>query len=168
MRFPSPQTPEGAYLRIVIALNKGKERDVFSYLEAEAQAAICTIHEYRAKSLVIIRASFQEPERSEWVETYREEGDADGPAGLWTHLATRLGWTTRLRTDLSGIAEIERVGPRATVVTSRGTRYPFREAASGLWGLSLFTAELMARKERAPHDFVLVEKAAADYERARR
>jgi len=71
-----------------------------------------------------------------------------------------------MRKDLSGIAEVERVGQRATVVTTRGTRYPFREATSGFWGLTLFTAELVAQKNRAPHDFLLIQQAAADYEQA--
>ena len=168
LRFPSDRTPDGAYLRIVLALNNGNERDVFPYLEEEAQNAICTIHEYRAKSLKLVRDSFDEPDRSQWEAVYREEGDADGPAGLWVVLALRNGWDARLRADLSGIASVEQVGQRATVVTSRGTRYPFRQASSGFWGLATFTAELVSQKDRAPRDFSFVEKAAADYDRARK
>lgn len=168
LRFPSEQTPEGAYLRIVLALNQGRDRDVFSFLEEDAQNAICTIHEYRARALAKVRASFEEPERSQWEANYREEGDADGPSALWAILAARHGWLSRLRSDLSGIAAVERVGKRATVVTTRATRYPFREAERGFWGLTLFTAEIVAQKDRAPRDYLLVEQAAADYERVRK
>lgn len=168
LRFPSDRTPEGVYLRIVIAMNNGDDAKVFPYLEQEAQNAVCTIHEYRAKSLKLVRASFEEPERSKWEAAYIEEGDAAGPAALWTVLASRHGWGSRLRADLSGIASVERVGPRASVVTIRGTRYPFRQASAGFWGLALFTAELVAQKDRAPRDYVFVEQAAADYERAKK
>ena len=167
LRFPSDRTPEGVYLRIVLAINNGNDRDVFPYLEEDAQAAVCTIHEYRAKSLALVRASFEEPERSQWEASFCEEGDAEGPSALWAILAARHGWGARLRSDLSGIAAVERVGQRASIVTTRGTRYPFREAASGFWGLALFTAELVEQKERAPRDFQLLEQAAADYDRAR-
>ena len=149
-------------------MNQGRLADVFPYLEDEAQNAICTAHEYRSKTLALIRSSFEEPERSRMEETYREEGDAAGPSSLWEILALRHGWDARLRGDLSGVESVEVVGQRATVVTARGTRYPFRRAASGVWGLSLFTADLMVQKDRAPRDFHVMEQAASDYDRARR
>jgi hypothetical protein len=74
----------------------------------------------------------------------------------------------RLRRDLSGVAKVERRGERATVETARGTRYPFRvRPENGIWGLTLFTAELATEAERAARDHRMIEKAAADYERAR-
>lgn len=167
MRFPSDRTPEGSYLRIVIAFGKGRVRDAFPYLEAEAKHAICTIHEFRAKALAKVRSSFEEPERSRLEKAYREEGDAVDPPAVWELLAAQRGWDARMRKDLSGIATVERVGKRASIETVRGTRYPFREADDGIWGLTLFTAELQAHKERAARDFQLVENAANDYERTR-
>ena len=167
-RFPSDRTPEGAYLRIVLAVSKGKGRDVFPYLETEAQHALFTIREYRAKALARVRETFDEPERTKWETAYRDEGDAKDPAELWAVLAMREGWDARLRKDLSGISAVERVGKRATVETTRGTRYPFREADNGIWGLTLFTAELVAYKERATRDHQIIDRAASDYERATR
>ena len=82
-------------------------------------------------------------------------------------MATRLGWVSRLRRDLSGIAKVEVAGERATIETARGTRYPFRRRENGIWGMSLFTAELVAEAERAARDWDVVEDAALDYERAR-
>ena len=58
-------------------------------------------------------------------------------------------------------------GERATVVTARGTRYPFRRRENGIWGLTVFTAELDAEAERATRDLEVVERAAADYDRAK-
>ena len=75
---------------------------------------------------------------------------------------------TRLRRDLSGVAKVEIAGERATIETARGTRYPFRRRDNGIWGLTLFTAELVAESERAARDFEVVDRAAADYERARK
>ena len=58
-------------------------------------------------------------------------------------------------------------GDRATIETTGGTRYAFRRRENGMWGLSMFTAELVAEAERAARDNDVVDKAASDYERAR-
>ncbi len=164
LRFPSDRTPEGAYLRIALAFGKGQARDAFPYLEVEAKHALHTIHEYRHKSLRLIRESVREPQKSKWEAAYRREGDAADPPELWERLAEDEGWNARMRRDLSGIASVEQVGPRATVVTVRGTRYPFRRGADGIWGLTLFTAELVSRKQRAARDYEIIRRAASDYD----
>ena len=71
----------------------------------------------------------------------------------------------RLERDLSGVSNVEIHGERATVVTSRGTRYPFRLRDNGVWGLTIFTAELGAEAERAARDLDVVKGAAEDYDR---
>ena len=43
-------------------------------------------------------------------------------------------------------------GERATIVTARGTRYAFRRRPNGMWGLTLFTAQLLALAERAARE----------------
>ena len=86
---------------------------------------------------------------------------------LFALLAATRGWIARLERDLSGVASVEIAGERATVVTARGTRYPFRRRENGIWGLTLFTAELAAEAERAARDLDVVEHAAADYDRVR-
>ena len=73
----------------------------------------------------------------------------------------------RLERDLSGASHVDVQGDRATVVTARGTRYSFRKRENGIWGLTLFTAELLAEAERATHDLAIVEAAANDYDKAR-
>src|SRR6476619_1982570 len=45
--FPSDRTPEGAYLRIVIAVNRGRAQDFFAYTETRAQHACYTIRAHR-------------------------------------------------------------------------------------------------------------------------
>lgn len=164
-RFPSERTPQGAYLRLVMAFGPGDVRDAFPYLEQEAKHAFYTIHEYRKKSLQLIGESFQEPEKSRWQAEYREQGDARDPEALWARMAASKGWSARMRKDLSGISHVEVAGARATVETARGTRYPFRRGDDGVWGLTLFTAELVQLKERAARDYELVKGAAEDYER---
>jgi len=99
VRFPSDRTPEGAYLRIVLALNKGNVRDAFPYLETEAQHALCTIHAYRRKALEIIRKSFREPERSQWENAYREQGDAKDPPSYGRGSPKKMdGWPVFAKT----------------------------------------------------------------------
>jgi len=167
VRFPSDRTPEGAYLRIALAFGKGRLEDCFPYLETEAQHALYSIHDFRKRSLALVRKWFDEPEKSRLIEDYHIEGDAPDPPGTWAALAKARGWDTRMRRDLSGIQSVERSGPRATVVTVRGTRYPFRQADNEIWGLTLFTAELVNLRERASRDFDMVERAAGDYERVK-
>jgi hypothetical protein len=73
-----------------------------------------------------------------------------------------------LRRDLSGVANVEIAGERASVVTSHGTRYPFRRRDNGIWGLTIFTADLGAEADRASRDFDMVSRAADDYDRAKK
>lgn len=168
-RYPSDRTPEGAYARIAKAVNLGRPRDFFAYLETEAQHAAFTISDYRKKARDEILATYPEPDRTRLGNQYAKEAEtADGP-DLFALYAERRGLMGRLRRDLSGIAAVEIHGERATVVTARGTRYAFRRRPeNGIWGLTLFTAELVADAERAARDLAIVQAAAADYARAGR
>ena len=74
--FPSDQTPLGAYLRIVIAVNQGNPASFFAYTETQAQHACYTIHDYRKKSVEQIRASYPEPEKGHALAMYQAFADA--------------------------------------------------------------------------------------------
>ncbi|WP_437674650.1 hypothetical protein [Sorangium sp. So ce131] len=165
--FPPDTTPAGAYLRIAYSLGVNDPRACFAYLEDRAQHAAYTIRDYRRKASERIEASYPEPERSRLLEEYRAHAMAEDGADVWVDMAVKQGFLARLRRDLSGIAKVEVTGERATVETARGTRYAFRRRDNGIWGLTLFTAELVAEAERAARDWDVVEKAALDYERAR-
>jgi hypothetical protein len=164
--FPKETTPEGAYARISVSISTGHARDCFPYLETQAQWAAYTIHDYRSKAAARIAQAYPEPEKSSMLATYRREADASDGADVWLVLAEERGWIARLRRDLSGIQRVEIAGERATIETARGTRYPFRRRDNGIWGLTLFTAELLAEAEKASRDFEMVGRAADDYERA--
>ncbi|MEZ4293582.1 MAG: hypothetical protein R3B70_01300 [Polyangiaceae bacterium] len=166
-KFPPDTTPEGAYMRIAAYLGDGDSRGCFSYLEDAAQHAAYTIRDYRKKASDRIAAAYPEPERDKLLEQYRPFATAPDGADVWVLLASQRGWIGRLRRDLTGVAKVEVNGDRATVETTGGTRYPFRRRANAIWGLAMFTAELVAEAERAARDFDVVDKAAADYERAR-
>jgi hypothetical protein len=166
-RFPEDTTPEGAYLRIARSISKGDLRGCFPYLEDRAQHAAHTIRAYRRKARDRIAESYPEPERSRRMALYQAHADAPEGADVWAEMAARLGWMARLRRDLSGIATLEVAGERATLETAHGTRYAFRRRDNGIWGMTLFTAELTAEAERAARDWEVVERAALDYERAR-
>ena len=165
--FPGDHTPEGAYLRIVLAFGKTRLRDCFAYLETASQHALFTVLDYRKRSLGLVRNAFNEPEKSRWIQAWQAEGDAESPDDLWVVLATKNGWDTQLRRDLSGIRTVEHGGDRATIETALGTRYTFRRADNGIWGLTLFTADLVDLKDRSARDFAMTERAAQDYERAK-
>jgi hypothetical protein len=167
LRFPSDRTPEGAYLRVVTAVNRGAPERAFAYLETRAQHACYTIGDMRRQALGAISAHFPEAERAKASEGYRALAAAPDGADVFAIYARERGWLDRLRRDLSGIAKVELNGDRATLVTVRGTRYAFRRRENGIWGLTLFTAVLDAEAARASRDFALIEQSAQDYERAK-
>ncbi len=165
--FPPDTTPEGAYARIALAVAERRPRDAFAYLETEAQWACFTLGEARKKAVVRVRRSYPPEEAAKLLAAWDEIARApDGPY-VFEVLAQRRGWIGRLERDLSGAGHVEVQGERATVVTGRGTRYAFRRRDNGIWGLTLFTAELQAEAERATRDLDVVERAAADYDRGR-
>lgn len=165
LRYPSDRTPEGAYLRVMSAVNRGRPEAFFAYIETRAQHAAYSILEYRKKARELILAHYPEPERSKLSEAYRSEAQAPDGADVFALYSDRYGWLERLRRDMSGIRKVEVHGERATVETVKGTRYPFRRRENGIWGLTLFTATLSAEAERAARDFALIEQAAKDYQR---
>ena len=167
LSFPKDTTPEGAYARIVLAIAKGNPRDCFAYLETQAQWASYTIRDYRTKAAAIVGRDYPEPEKSALLASYRGQADVPDGADVWVSLAQSRGWIARLRKDLSGAKRVEVAGERATIETARGTRYAFRRRDNGIWGLTTFTADLVAEAEKAARDFEMVTKSARDYERAR-
>ena len=106
------------------------------------------------------------PSRARSLDAWKDAAIAPGGADVRA-FAVRRGWVARLDRDLSGAAHVEIQGERATVVTARGTRYPFRRRENGIWGLTIFTAELQAEAERASRDLDGVDRAAGDYDRAK-
>ena len=164
--FPSDRTPEGAYLRVVIAVNRGRPEDFFAYTETRAQHAAYTIRDFRKKARERVLAAYPEPERARLAAEYQAEADAPDGKDIFSLYAKRHGWLSRLRRDLSGIKRIEVSGDRATVETARGTRYPFRRRENGIWGMTQFTPLLDAEAERAARDFSVIDSAASDYARA--
>ncbi len=165
--YPSDRTPEGAYMRVARHVSEEHPNLAFPYLETEAQWACYTIRDARKKALARIDKSYPEEEKKRLRAEYAPFADAPDGADVFAMLAARRGWTARLRKDLSGVTTVEVNGERATVVTARGTRYSFRRRENGIWGLTIFTAELVAESERVSRDLALVEHAADDYERGR-
>jgi hypothetical protein len=165
--FPSDRTPEGAYMRVAQSVVKDDPRSFFAYLETEAQWACFTIHDMRAKASKRIAESYPEPSRSSMLAQYKSHAEATDGSDIFGLLYRERGWARRLRKDLSGVAKVEVEGERASVVTAQGTRWPFRRRDNGIWGLTIFTAELLAEAEKATRDLAVVTAAADDYDRAR-
>lgn len=165
--YPSDRTPEGAYMRIAKAVAADDPRAFFAYLETEAQWASFTIRDARAKASARIRESYPEPQRAQMLEQYRAHASAPDGADLFAIVYKERGWARRLRRDMSGVATVEVEGDRASVVTVQGTRWPFRRRDNGIYGLTVFTAELVAEAEKATRDLAVVTAAADDYDRAK-
>jgi hypothetical protein len=165
-RLPPDTTPVGAYARIAANIGSGEPREVFAYLEEDAQHACFTILSYAKLAVARIERDYPEEARADALAPYAPIVAAgDGPE-VWVLEAERRGYINRLRRDLSGAAEVEIAGDRATVTSARGTRYPFRRRPNGIWGLTIFTAELVAEAEKMARDWELIQRAAADYSRA--
>lgn len=166
-RYPSDRTPEGAYLRIAKAVNQGRPKDFFAYIETEAQHAAYTIRDYRKKARERVLATYPEPERTKLEREYAPYATAPDGSDVFERYSEERGFLGVLGRDMSGIAKVEIAGERATVETARGTRYAFRRRENGIWGLTLFTATLVGEAEKAARDLSVIEKAAEDYERAK-
>jgi hypothetical protein len=166
--FPPDTSPDGAYLRIAKHIARDEPREIFPYLETEAQWAAYTSHDARKASIARIRKDYPEAEQTKALQSASDlqssEALKDGEESF-VQTAKAKGWITRLRKDLSGVAAVEIVGERATVVTARGTRYPFRKRENGIWGLTIFTAELLTESAKASRDLDAIRKAAEDYAR---
>ncbi len=165
LRYPPDTTPAGAYMRIASAIGRGEPAACFAYLEEEAQVASYTIHGYAKKAAELIKKSYPEPQRSQALARYEPLADAADPPEVWVAIAQQRGWINRLRRDLSGARSIEIAGQRATVVTARGSRYPFRRRPNRIWGLTIFTAEIDAKARHLARDWSLIQQAAADYQK---
>lgn len=166
--YPSDRTPEGAYMRIAHSVAADDPRGFFAYLETEAQWACYTTHDMRAKAAARIAKSYPEPQRSELLARWKSLADAPDGSDVFAILYAERNWSARLRKDLSGATRIEIEGDRASVVTAHGTRWPFRKRDNGIWGITIFTAELLAEAEKATRDLAVVNAAADDYDRASR
>ncbi|MGZ3418822.1 MAG: hypothetical protein ACXVEF_08335 [Polyangiales bacterium] len=165
--FPPEDVPEGAYARIAVALYDARYRDVFPYLEDEAQWAAHTIQKEREKALDRAKRSFPPGELAVLEADIGVDARSADGADVFVRFAKKKGWFNRLRQDLSGVARVERDGDRATVVTARGTRYPMRRRTVGIWGLTAFTADLADAAEKATRDRARIEDAARDYDAAK-
>jgi hypothetical protein len=163
--FPSDRTAEGAYLRIARSVAEDDPRGFFAYIEQEAQWACFTLRDVRRSAREKIAAAYPEPERTRLLGELAAIAAAPDGSDVFAHFYRTRGWSRRLRKDLSGVAGVEHEGERASVVTVRGTRYPFRRRDNGIWGLTIFTAELLSDAEKATRDLAVVEAAAADYAR---
>lgn len=164
--FPSDRTPEGAYMRIARSVGKNQPREFFAYLEEEAQWASFTIRDMRARAVKRIVESYPEPQRSQLLVQYKRYAEAPDGSDVFALMYEERAWSKRLRRDLSGAVRVDIEGERASVITARGTRWPFRLRKNGIWGLTVFTAELVAEAEKATRDLAVVEAAASDYDRA--
>lgn len=164
--YPDDKSPKGSYYRVMAAVNRGQADAVFPYVETDAQHAAFTIGDYYRRARQVIEETYPEPQRSTELERLGRLALVEPGPGVFAWYAEHYGWVERLRQDLSGVSRVEIEGDRATVETARGTRYPFRRRDTGMWGLTLFTARLLADRDKAARDLAQIQAAAADYRAA--
>lgn len=165
--FPADTTPEGAYLRVARAFTAGKLQEAFAYTETEAQWASYSLRDNRREALALANKSFPAAEKNKLESEYGVIARCPDGADVFARYAVIRKWDQRLRKDLSGIDHVERDGERATIVTARGTRYTFRRRDNGIWGMTMFTPDLVTEAARSARDLTMVKSAAEDYARAK-
>lgn len=165
-RPPAATTPEGAYVLLTRTLSDGRDRDAYDLLDDPTRSACEDIVATAGRVARLVLAHFPEAQRESTLARYAPLAHGGDAAELWLDEAERNGWLQRLRSDLSGVAAVEREADRAVVVTVGGTRYPFSRRADGNFGLSAFGTELLRLRDRLAGDAALVEEAAQDYERS--
>ncbi|MCH2107874.1 MAG: hypothetical protein MK135_00970 [Polyangiaceae bacterium] len=166
LSFPSDQLPEGAYLRVAKAVTNNDPASFFAYLEEPAQHACFTISRYRSDARRLIEETYPMEAAQKALKKLGEPIlEGDGPA-IFSSYAKTQGWVEQLRADLSGVKTTRVEGLRATIETVRGTRYSFRRRPNGIWGMTAFTASLLAEAEKSARDFELISRAATEYRRA--
>ena len=169
LTFPTDRTPEGAYLRIVSAVNRDRPEAFFAYLETDAQHACFTIRDYRKTAHTDIKTHYPSDEQTRSLRRYEAAASAKSGEEIFAIYARQRGWLDRLRRDLSGMDHVEEGSEsEVTLFTSRGTAYPFRKRDNGIWGLTLFTETLVREAETAARDAALIHKAAQVYQKAPR
>ncbi len=166
-RYPADTTPEGAYLRLAKHLELGEPERAFSYLEVDARDAAYSLAQSRTVALAKVRASFPRDDAAAFAASHAELATGDDGPRAFVRFAEARGWIRKLSEDVSPIDHLEVAGDRATVVTRKGTRYPFRRDRDGRYGLTSCTAELVAEAKRAARDLEVVLRSAADYDRRR-
>jgi len=165
--YPPDTKPEGAYMRIAKSVTQDEPKSFFAYLETEAQWACYTLRDMRKKSRDLVRASYPEPQKTELADAYTPFADAPDGSDVFAYVYRTRNWARRLRKDLSGVDHVDMEGERASVITVGGTRWPFRRRDNGIWGITIFTAELLADAEKATRDLSVVEAAAKNYNRVK-
>jgi hypothetical protein len=166
--YPSDRTPEGAYLRIVQAVNQDRPQDFFAYTDEEAQHACYSLLDYHRRAEARILGAYPEEKRASALVPFRAVARLNSPPDVLAYYARREGWLSQLRRDLSAVAKVESMGPRATVVTVGGSRYALRRRPGGIYGLSAFTPFLREEAEKSARDFVLIDRTASEYEAMRK
>ena len=97
LTYPSDRTPEGAYLRVMSAVNRASAKKMFPYIETAAQHASYTIGEYRKKARARVLAAYPEPERTRVAATYAAEASAEDGSDIFELFARKEGWLQQLR-----------------------------------------------------------------------
>lgn len=162
--YPADTTPEGAYLRVARAFSADKPEEAFAYTETEAQWASYTLRDNRKEALQRSEP-FPAEERARLRADYGAVAACADGANVFAHYARARKWDQRLRKDLSGVDHVERDGERATVVTAKGTRYTFRKRDNGIWGMTMFTPDLVTEAARSAQDLRMLASSAEDYRR---
>ena len=172
--FPAETTPEGAYARVALSVEERRYKDIFPYLETEAQWAAYTIRDTRKKACRTVRASYVAGERERLLAEWREDAEARSTERTFFAIVARqrVGGGWRVSSETSPVARRASTSKESVRHGRHRAGHPVPVSTTrtmGSGGLTMFTAvELQADAERASRDLEeVVQRAADDYDARR-
>lgn len=164
---PTARTVEGAFERVAAAIDAGDARRLYWDLELETRWSLMTIHRSQRRIRGLVETDYPAEERSRAVGRWRTGADAADPGALFAELCAARDCLRPLREKIGAIERVERTADGAIVHTIPGGEYRFKKGQDGRFGLVGFREELATFERDVSRDLAVIERAAAEYRRAR-
>jgi len=164
---PTARTLEGAFQRVAAAIDAGDAKRLYWDLELEARWSLMTIHRSQRRIRSLVETDFPAEERSRAVGRWRTGAEAADAGALFAELCAARDCLKPLREKIGAIERIERTPEGGVVHTIPGGEYRFKKGQDGRFGLVGFQGELSSLERDVSRDLAVIERAAAEYRRAR-
>lgn len=164
---PTARTLEGAFERVAAAIDAGDAKRLYWDLELETRWSLMTIHRSQRRIQALVAADYPSDERSRAVGRWRTGASAADPGVLFAELCAARDCLAPLREKIGAIARVERTADGGVVHTIPGGVYRFKKGQDGRFGLQGFRDELAVLEHDVSRDLAVIERAAAEYRRAR-
>ncbi len=164
---PTARTLEGAFQRVAAAIDAGDAKRLYWDLELETRWSLMTIHRSQRRIRSLVETDYPAEERSRAVGRWRTGAEAPDAGALFAELCAARDCLRPLREKIGAIDRVERMPEGGVVHTIPGGEYRFKKGQDGRFGLVGFGDELSSLERDVSRDLAVIERAAAEYRRAR-